>query len=125
MVKSIIYTLAAILLSVVFFVWTDKYIGEQFGRFHSAVETLYEKTEQGEAVREDAYAVRALWEDKKEKLHVFIPHNDIAQVDYYLSEACALIYKSDFTPALGKLEALLEISKTLPDAYRVRLENIF
>jgi len=105
--------------------WTDFYIGQQFALFNSAVKTLYDKTQSGEAVREDAHAVRSLWEDKKEKLHIFIPHNDIAQIDYYLSEACALIYKSDFTPALGKIEVLLEISAALPNAYRVRLENIF
>ncbi len=125
MVKSIIYTLVAILLSVGFFIWTDVYITEQFGQFHSALETLYDKIENEEANREDAYAVRDMWADKKEKLHVFIPHNDISYVDYWLSEACTLIYKDEYTLALGKLEVLLEITKNLPDAYSVKLENVF
>lgn len=125
MVKSIIYTLVALLLSIGFFIWTDYYITVQFGQFHSALETLYDKIENEEANREDAYAVRDMWADKKEKLHVFIPHNDISYVDYWLSEACALIYKDEYTLALGKLEVLLEITKNLPDAYSIKLENVF
>ncbi len=125
MVKSIAYTLTAVILSVGFFLWTDFYIGTQFRQFHSALETLYDKAENGEANREDAYAVRDMWADKKEKLHVFIPHNDISYVDYWLSEACALIYRGEYTLALGKLEVLLEITKNLPDAYVIKLENVF
>ncbi|MGN1103461.1 MAG: DUF4363 family protein [Candidatus Coproplasma sp.] len=125
MVKSIIYTIVAALLCVGFFIWTDLYISDQFGQFHAALETLYYKVEDKTANREDAYAVRDMWADKKEKLHVFIPHNDISYVDYWLSEACSLIYKSEYDMALGKVEVLLEITKNLPDAYVIKLENVF
>lgn len=124
MVKSIVYTLVAIALSIGFFIWTNNYISAQFGQFHSALETLYDKTENGQANRGDAYAVKDMWADKKQKLHVFIPHNDISYVDYWLSEACALIYKNEYTLALGKLEVLLEITANLPDAYTLKLENV-
>lgn len=125
MVKSIIYTVVATLLCIGFFIWTDLYISNQFGQFHDALETLYYKVEDKSANREDAYAVRDMWADKKEKLHVFIPHNDISYVDYWLSEACSLIYKNEYDLALGKVEVLLEITKNLPDAYVIKLENVF
>lgn len=125
MVKSIIYTVVATLLCIGFFIWTDLYISNQFGQFHDALETLYYKVEDKSANREDAYAVRDMWADKKEKLHVFIPHNDISYVDYWLSEACSLVYKNEYDLALGKVEVLLEITKNLPDAYVIKLENVF
>lgn len=125
MVRSIIYTIVAALLCIGFFIWTDLYISNQFSQFHDALETLYYKVEDKTANREDAYAVRDMWADKKEKLHVFIPHNDISYVDYWLSEACSLIYKSEYDLALGKVEVLLEITKNLPDAYVIKLENVF
>ncbi len=125
MVKSIAYTLTAIALCLGFFFWTHSYINKQFGQFHDALETLYDKIENEEATREDAYAVKNLWADKKSKLHVFIPHNDISYIDYWLSEACALLYKQQYTPALGKIEVLLEITSALPDAYSIKLENVF
>lgn len=125
MVKSIIYTLVAIALCLGVFFGTQSYISNQFDDFHTALETLYDKIEDKTATREDAYAVREMWSDKKSKLHILIPHNDISYVDYWLSEACALIYRDEFDLALGKIEVLLEITKNLPDAYSVKLENVF
>lgn len=125
MVKAILYTLAAVLLCLGLFVFTEWFVVKQFGDFSKAVETLYEKVENKTANREDGFAVRTLWNDRKEKLQIFLPHNDISYIDYWLSEACGLIYYSRYEEALGKLEVLKEISKNLPGAYSIRLENIF
>lgn len=125
MVKSIIYTLVATALCLGVFFGTQYFIVRNLGQFHTALEMLYDKIEEKTATREDAYAVRNLWTDKKSKLHIFIPHNDISYVDYWLSEACALIYRDEYDLALGKIEVLLEITRNLPDAYSVKLENIF
>lgn len=125
MVKSIIYTLTAIALCAGFFIFTDIYIRGQFTDFNVAVETLYDKVENRTANREDAYAVKNLWAQKKENLHVFIPHNDISYIDYWIGECCGLIYTGNYDLALGKLEVLTEITRNLPDAYCVKLENVF
>ena len=125
MVKSIIYTVVAIALCLGIFFGTQYYIGSQIDNFHEALETLYDKIEEETATREDAYAVRSLWTDKKRKLQIFIPHNDVSYIDYWLSEACSLIYQDEYSLALGKIEVLLEITKNLPDAYTVKLENVF
>ena len=125
MVKSIITTLTAIALCIGFFIWTQVYLDDQFASFHAALETLYDKVENEEANREDAYAVKTMWENKKSKLQVLVPHNDISYLDYWLSEACGLIYNGNYELALGKIEVLLEITKNLPDAYSVKLENVF
>ena len=125
MVKSTIYILAALLLCIGLFVGVDIYLDKQFEEFHDAVETLYKKVEEETANREDGYAVKEMWTDKKSKLHIFVPHNDISYVDYWLNEACALIYCGNYDLALGKIEVLKEISKTLPGGYEFKLENVF
>lgn len=125
MVKSIIYTLCAIALCAGLFVFTEHYVRGQFYDFGTAVETLYDKVENETANREDAYAVREMWTDKKSKLHIFVPHNDISYVDYWLNETCGLIYTGNYELALGKCEVLRELAKALPDAYSLHLENIF
>ena len=86
---------------------------------------MYYKIEDETATREDGYAVRTLWTDKKSRLQVLLPHNDISYIDYWLSEACGLIYTGQYELALGKIEVLKEIAKNLPDAYSLTLENIF
>lgn len=125
MVKSIITTLTAIALCLGFFIWTHFYLYNEFSAFHAALETLYDKVENEEANREDAYAVKTMWENKKSRLHIFVPHNDISYLDYWLNEACGLIYNGNYDLALGKIEVLLEITENLPDAYSVKLENVF
>jgi len=125
MVKSIIYTLAAIAVCVGTFIFTEWYVNKQFTEFSAALDTLYVKIEDNTASREDGYAVRALWDDKKSKLHIFVPHNDISYIDYWLNEACGLIYTDNYDLALGKIEVLKEICKNLPDAYSLKLENVF
>ncbi len=125
MVKAIAYTVTAILICIGLFIFTEYYIGKQFDEFSAALDTLYDKIDDEVATREDGIAVRELWADKKSKLHVFLPHNDISYIDYWLNEACGLIYNGEYSLALGKIEVLKEISKNLPAAYVLNLENIF
>lgn len=125
MVRSIIYTIVAIALCAAFFIFTEMYVSEQFGYLYSATEILYEKVEEGDATENDANAVRQLWEDKKSKLHIFIPHNDIAQIDHYLSEASGHIRDGENGLALAKLEVVKHMAQSLPSAYSIRLENVF
>lgn len=125
MVKSIIYTLTAIAMCAGLFVFTEKYVEGQFYDLYGAANALYEKTEEGSATENDALAVRALWEDKKSRLHIFIPHNDIAQIDHFLSEASGHIRDGENGLALAKLEAVRHMARSLPSAYAVKLENVF
>lgn len=125
MVKSILYTVAAILLCLGIFIFGEWYLNKQFSEFSDALDTLYVKVRENTASQQDGFAVRALWNDKKSKLHIIIPHNDISYIDYWLSECCGLLYNGEYELALGKVEVLKEIAKNLPDAYSVRVENIF
>ena len=125
MVKAISYTAVAIVLCIGLFIFTQWYLNKEFGEFSSALDALYVKVENESATAEDGYAVREIWKDKKSKLHIFIPHNDISYIDYWLSECCGLLYNGNYELALGKVEVLKEITQNLPDAYSFKLENIF
>lgn len=125
MVKSVIYTLTALILCAALFIFVDIYLNRQFKEFSDALDTLYRKVEDESANREDGFAVKEMWADKKSKLHIFIPHNDISYVDYWLNEACGLIYSENFDLALGKIEVLQDIAKNLPGGYAFKLENVF
>ncbi len=124
MVRSIISTIVTLTIFIAFFIFTDVYVNTQFSDFESAVETLYEKVEQKTATRQDGYAVKSLWHDKKDKLHVFIPHGDIAPIENYLDEACILIYTNNYQLALSKLEVVKELAKQIPKGYTLAIENI-
>lgn len=125
MVRSIIYTLAAIALCAGLFIFTQVYVNSQFDALYVAADSLHEKVEEGNAGESDAKSVMMLWEEKKTRLHIFIPHNDIGQIDNFLSEAAGHIRDSEFGLALAKLEVVKHLAKSLPGSYSVTLENVF
>lgn len=125
MVKSIIYTAVAIALCLGVFIFAQIYVDGQFEEFGDALDVLYFKIEDESATREDAAAVRSMWSDKRDKLHIILPHNDISYIDYWISEACGLLYNGEYALALGKIEVLREIAKNLPKGYAPNLSNIF
>ncbi len=124
MVKSLSAILASLvlLLGAALFEWF--YVGDQFASFKEEVETLALKAEAEEANIEDAKAVQSSWERRKEKLHVWIPHNDIARIDEYLAEAVRLVGEKQYAFAVSKLEIILHLTECLPDTYRPAIENI-
>ena len=64
------------------------------------------------------------WETRKEKLHVWIPHNDISRIDEYMAETVRLVGRKEYDLALAKLEILLHLTECLPNTYSPAIENI-
>lgn len=125
MVRSVYLTLGAIALCAALFIFTGLYVDRQLDEFHEAVETLYVKVENDEATTADGEVVRILWQEKKSRLQVFVPHNDISYIDYWLNEACSFIKTGNKELALGNLEVVSQIALTLPAGYALKLENVF
>ena len=125
MVKSLIAIGVATLLLVgaAFFEWY--FVEQQFERFEEELNTLYVKADNETASGEDAKAVQTSWEERKDKLNVWIPHNDISRIDDYMSETVRLIGEKEYSLALAKIEILTHLTKCLPDTYKPGLENIF
>ena len=124
MVKSLTAILISIALLIGAAIFEWRFVDKQFESFEEELETLYEKTENETASAADAKSVQTSWETRKEKLHVWIPHNDISRIDYYMSETVRLIAEQNYSLALSKLEVLTHLTKCLPDTYLPALENI-
>ena len=124
MVKSLTAILVsfALLLGAALFEWF--YVDKQFGSFRDELETLALKTDAEEANIEDAKAVQVSWEKRKERLYVWIPHNDIARIDEYLAEAVRLIGEKEFSLASARIEIVMHAICCLPATYRPSPGNI-
>ena len=125
MVKSLtaIGVAALLLVGAALFEWY--FVSKEFSDFGEELQALYRKADEESANAGDARAVQTSWETRKEKLHVWIPHNDITRIDDYLSETVRLIAEKDYPLALAKLEIVLHLTKCLPDTYKPAVENIF
>lgn len=124
MVKSLsaIGVALLLLLGAALFEWY--FVNDQFEAFGEELHSLYLKTDNETANGEDAKAVQTSWETRKQKLHVWIPHNDISRMDDYMAEAVRLIAEKDYDLALVRLETLLHLTQCLPGTYMPALENI-
>ena len=124
MVKSLTAILIsiALLIGAASFEW--RFVDKQFESFEEELETLYEKTENETASAADAKSVQTSWETRKEKLHVWIPHNDISRIDEYMAETVRLVGRKEYDLALAKLEILLHLTECLPNTYSPAIENI-
>ena len=125
MVKSLISILLAGLLLLSAAVFEGVYVKQQFEGFGEEVSALMEKAEEGTASKADAEAVYAAWEERRDKLHIWIPHNDISRIDDYLSESIRCLREGESELAMAKLEIVLRLTETLPSTYLVSLPNLF
>ena len=125
MVRSLSSILAVLLLLAGAAIFEYFYVSNAFEGFYAELTCLYEKTDEEEATLGDARAVQTAWEARKEKLQIFLPHNDVARVDNYLAETVRLVAEGGYDDALPKLDALLHLAETFPNAYRPTPANIF
>lgn len=125
MVKSLISILLAGLLLLSAAVFEGVYVKQQFEGFGEEVSSLLEKAEEGTASEADAEAVYTAWEERRDKLHIWIPHNDISRIDDYLSESIRCLREGESELAMAKLEIVLRLTETLPSTYLVSLPNLF
>ena len=118
---SIFISLALLLAAALF---EHFYISNTFETFDIALNALEDKVREEIASREDAEAVRTLWEADKRNLHAVIPHNDISQIDYWLGETVSCIETRTYPDALSRLEVLQSICRQIPMTYKITFENI-
>ena len=122
---SIVSILIALGIIVGLSIWEDCRIRSTFSKFESILTSLYDKTEAGKVTYEDGTATEEFWENRKNTLHIWLPHTAIVEIDYQLYEAVGYIYVHDYKSALPKIEILLGMCKNIPQSYRFSFENVF
>ena len=125
MVRSLISALVAI--GILFGVsFGEQYLLRKcFGEFKESAVVVYEKIEEEVAVKEDVLSLQKMWLNKKETLHLFVPHNDIKEIELWLAEACTLVEYKEFKDALSKIDVVIELSEQIPKMYVFTPQNIF
>ena len=123
-----IRTIASILITLALIcgvsVYESNRVKTTFGQFEEVLTTLYDKTEAGEVTYEDGTATEQFWENRKNTLHIWLPHSAILEIDYQLYEAVGYLYVRDYDSALPKIEILLGMCENIPQSYRFSFENI-
>ena len=125
MVKTLCTILAVVVILTGAVIFERNAVYTQFEEFETAIEILYEKTENKTANSDDALAVQSFWLEKKNFLHAFISHNEIREIDLWLSESVTYLKAQEWTEALAKIEVLKEIVEQAPKSFSFSFANVF
>jgi hypothetical protein len=124
MIKTIVSILVTILLILSLSFIEIGYVQNTFEQFSAVLQSLFEKTETQTATYQDGEAVRSFWEDKRQVLHIWLPHTAIQEIDIQLSEAIGYLYQENYTDSLAKIEVLIGAARLIPDSYTLKFKNI-
>ncbi|MBQ3166282.1 MAG: DUF4363 family protein, partial [Clostridia bacterium] len=81
MVKSLISILVAAAIIAVGGFFEHWYLDKSFDDIIVRIDAITEKIEEATVCEDDVLALQQAWISKKEKLHIFIPHTEIKEID--------------------------------------------
>ncbi len=100
-------------------------VNETFDTLYCFLEQTEIKLKNQTATEQDAQALRDFWLGKKKRLHVWLPHADVKEIDLWMSETVAFTQNGKFDEAATKIVVLKGLAKQIPETYLIRLENVF
>ncbi len=124
MVKTLISILVVASLLLFGSIYENNFVKKQFNEINQVLVTLYDKVDDNTATQDDVYAVQKNWIEKKKVLHIFIPHNEIKEIDLWLSESATLVRDKEWNDAISKIEVLIELTEQIPKTFMLSWENI-
>ena len=124
MVKSIWYIAVTVLLIAALSTAEFFIVNNTFDTLETAFSEIEVKLENENCTKNDILAVQKLWVKSKETLHIFIPHNEIKEVDLWVSECVYYASKQDHKEAAAKIEVAKELFEQIPKTFLIRIENI-
>ncbi len=125
MVKSVITVIVSALILAGAAIYEQIYVNSAFDRLFEQALIMQEKEINKTATPADAENVRNCWIKEKEKMHAFISHNDIKELDMWLSEGIAFTKSGKYEEAYTKYVVIADLCKSIPKGYLIRFENVF
>lgn len=125
MVKSVITVIVSALILAGAAIYEQIYVNSAFDRLFEQALIMQEKETNKTATPADAENVKNCWIKEKEKMHAFISHNDIKELDMWLSEGIAFTKSGKYEEAYTKYVVIADLCKSIPKGYFIRFENVF
>ena len=124
MVKTLVSMISVGIILLSASIFEGVFVSKKFNDFSLEVKELYFKINDENATTSDVLAVQKSWVQKKKYLHIFIPHNEIKELDLWLSETIILVRDEKWSDALSKVEVLGELTEQIPKTFLIKIENI-
>ncbi len=124
MVKSIISVIITLSLIFVGGSMETHYINKSFKELNTLATINQIKADDEIITSEDIATLQKLWVKKKKSLHAVIPHNEIKEIELWISEAVKCVKNGKLEDASVKLEVVAELTEQVPKNFAISFENI-
>ncbi len=124
MIRTIVSIFITFALIAALSVYELYYVHTTFDHFIMMLDALHTKTQLRTVTDEDGDGVRSFWEQEKKRMHIWLPHTILMEIDYQLEEAIGYLYLKDYESALPKIQVVMGIAEDIPQSYVLHLENI-
>ena len=125
MIKSLLTMLLALFLLLSATFLEQIIVQNTFEDFAVVIEQTQTKLASENPSKLDADGLQNFWLEKKRKLHVWIPHTEIKEIELWVSECVAYTQIEDFDEAYTKLDVLKTLAMQIPKNFSLQLENLF
>ena len=125
MLKSGLTALCAFLILFASAFYEYKTVNDTFDKFAKIIEQTQTKIASGDYLSEDGLTVEKFWLEAKKKLHVWIPHTDIKEIDLWVCECKQYTRQKNTEEAICKLAVLHGLATQVPYGFLIKFENIF
>ncbi len=124
MVKSIITIFIACLLIAVGSVVEYKTINDSFNELEKTAIICKEKALDESLTTDDVLVLQNKWIKRKKQLHVWIPHNEIKEMELWIAECVQTTANEKYPDSAEKLEVVIELCQQIPKTFSVSWQNI-
>ena len=124
MVKSIVSVIITLSLIFIGGIVESHYIKDSFKDLNRIAVISQIKADEGTISTEDTANLQKLWIKKKKTLHAVIPHNEIKEIELWISEAVKCVKEQNYADASIKLEVVAELTEQIPRNFKFSFENI-
>ena len=125
MVKSIWYVVVTSLIIIALALTEYFTVKATFDRLEETFSQIETKLEDESITDKEILSAQDLWVKSKKTLHVFIPHNEIKEIDLWISESVYYACDKDYKEAAAKIEVARELFEQIPKTFLIRVEKIF
>lgn len=124
MVRSIISIIVSLTILALSGVYEQSYLKNNFNDLRFTLENTYEKAKNETITDDDAIIVQNKWRKLKKSLHIFVPHNDVKELDMWIAESVSYVKQKNYGEAIDKIEVAIELTTQIPNGYLLKIENI-
>lgn len=125
MVRCIITIIVSVCLITLGSVFENVYMKKSFSELHNMLDQVGYKIENKSVQTDDILSLQNLWLEKKSKLHAFVPHTELKEVDLWISECVTYVKYKKFEDAGAKIEVVRELTEQIPRNFILQFENLF